>query len=353
MTTMLDKLKGGDRRSIGRADEVVSDIQKNQSLFKEVFKGLENHDPIVRMRSADVVEKITRKNPELLTGFENKIIKELSQIEQQEVCWHVALLLPRLSYTKKQEGEILDILKDYLSHKSKIVNVNSMEALAIMAIKNQRLKRDVKDTIQSQVASGSPAVQARGRKLLKRLSNEFADPKVEEAFNVFPPAIRKKLMRLRALIFDEASKTDGVGELEETLKWGQPSYLTTQSKSGSTIRLGREKKTKGDYAIYFKCQTTLVATIKDRFQDKFRYEGNRAILFNVDDKIPVRELRHCIALALTYHRNKKKGKKPNPDPPKVESQTGQFTEPRRARRTRRKSLKKSSWPSSLRGELKF
>jgi hypothetical protein len=137
------------------------------------------------------------------------------------------------------------------------------------------------------------------------MGKKIVDPKVEEAFNGYHPAVRKKLMRLRMLIFDVASETEGVGELEETLKWGQPSYLTTKSKSGSTIRIGREKKTEGDYAIYFKCQTSLVATFKERFKNKFRYEDNRAILFRVTDKIPVRELSHCIAMALTYHLNKK------------------------------------------------
>ena len=136
---------------------------------------------------------------------------------------------------------------------------------------------------------------------------KIVDPKVEAAFNAFSPVVRKKLMQLRKLIYDVAHKTEGVGELEETLKWGQPSYLTKQSKSGSTIRLGREKKTEGDFAIYFKCQTTLVPTFKELFKNKFRYEGNRAILFNVKDKIPARELRRCIAMALTYHLNKKNG----------------------------------------------
>ena len=137
------------------------------------------------------------------------------------------------------------------------------------------------------------------------MERKIVDSKVEAAFNVFPPAIRKKLMRLRMLIFDVAYEAEGVGELEETLKWGQPSYLTKKSKSGSTIRIGREKKTEGDYAIYFKCQTSLVATFKELYKNKFRYEGNRAILFKVNDKIPIRELRHCIAMALTYHLNKK------------------------------------------------
>ncbi len=172
MTKLIDKLKGGDRRSIGRADEVVSDIQKNNSLFREIFDGFYDNDPIVRMRSADVVEKVTRTNPEFLSGFENAIIKELSQIEQQEVCWHLALLLPRLSYTQKQEKEILKILMRYLAHKSKIVTVNAMEALAMLAVKNQALRRQVENTIESQIASGSPAIQARGRKLLKQLSKK-------------------------------------------------------------------------------------------------------------------------------------------------------------------------------------
>ena len=141
------------------------------------------------------------------------------------------------------------------------------------------------------------------------MSKEIVDPKVKEAFTVFTPAVRKKLMQLRSLIFDVAYKTEGVGGLEETLKWGQPSYLTKKSKSGSTIRLGREKKTEGDYAVYFKCQTTLVATFKELYPTKFRYEGNRAILFSVNDKIPLRELSHCISLALTYHLDKKKQKK--------------------------------------------
>jgi len=139
------------------------------------------------------------------------------------------------------------------------------------------------------------------------MGKNIADPRVKAAFNEFPPAVRKKLMLLRMLIFDVASDTDGVGELTETLKWGQPSYLTEKTKSGSTIRIGREKKTDGNYAIYFKCQTSLVASFKELYINKFRYEGNRAILFRLNDKIPVRELSHCIAMALTYHLNKKKG----------------------------------------------
>lgn len=60
--------------------------------------------------------------------------------------------------------------------------------------------------------------------------------------------------------------------------------------------------------MYFHCQTTLVDTFKELYHDKFRFEGNRSLLFNENDKIPVAELSHCIALALTYHLDKKSQK---------------------------------------------
>lgn len=93
----------------------------------------------------------------------------------------------------------------------------------------------------------------------------------------------------------------GLGALEETLRWGEPAYLT-QSKSGSTIRIDWKQKHPDLYAMYFHCKTTLVDSFREIHGDTFRYAGNRAILFAMEDEIPVKELKHCIALALTYHR---------------------------------------------------
>lgn len=135
------------------------------------------------------------------------------------------------------------------------------------------------------------------------------NPEVAAVFEAYPKKIRTKLMFLRRLILDVASKTAGVGELEETLKWGQPSYLTTKSKSGSLIRIDRINSQEGTYAMYFHCQTTLVDTFKEMYRNDFKFEGNRSIVFEEIDKIPVKQLRNCIALALTYHLNKKPANK--------------------------------------------
>ncbi len=125
-------------------------------------------------------------------------------------------------------------------------------------------------------------------------------------FQAYPKAMRARLMFLRQLIFDTAAQTDGVGELQETLKWGEPAYLTPQTKSGSTIRIDWKKSAATQYAMFFHCQTTLVETFRSLFPNDFKFEGNRSLVFDKDDEIPVDALRYCIAMALTYHLKKAK-----------------------------------------------
>ena len=140
------------------------------------------------------------------------------------------------------------------------------------------------------------AVQAR----MKR----FSDPRGASLFKAYPAAVRARLMALRELVLDTAARTAGVGALTETLKWGQPSYLTKETGSGTTVRIDRLKAGDG-YAIYFHCQSGLVGQFRELYPDTFRYDGQRAMQFAAKDRLPVRELRHCIALALTHHLRKK------------------------------------------------
>ena len=129
---------------------------------------------------------------------------------------------------------------------------------------------------------------------------------VAKVFDGYPPPMRRKLLALRKLILETAAATAGVGEIEETLKWGEPAYLTTNSKSGSTIRVGWEKGDPSQYAMYFNCQTNLVETFRMLFPGDFRFVGNRSIVFEEDDVLPVDALEFCIAAALTYHLGKMK-----------------------------------------------
>lgn len=139
-----------------------------------------------------------------------------------------------------------------------------------------------------------------------KVTSRMANSAVAQMFESYPPSLRTKLKTLRALILDVAATTPDVGAIDETLKWGQPSYLTTESGSGSTIRIDRVKSATPQYAMYFHCQTDLVETFRELYPDGFSFEGNRAIIFDAADKLPEKELRHCVGLALTYHLRKRK-----------------------------------------------
>ena len=127
-------------------------------------------------------------------------------------------------------------------------------------------------------------------------------PDVAATFAAYPPEIRKRILKLRKLILDVAARTQGVGVLEESLKWGEPAYITAASKSGSTIRIAWKKAKPTQYAMYFNCQTTLVHSFKTMFPTAFKFEGNRALAVEEADEVPVYALRICVAMALTYHQ---------------------------------------------------
>ncbi|MBT3358703.1 MAG: DUF1801 domain-containing protein [Rhodospirillales bacterium] len=131
-------------------------------------------------------------------------------------------------------------------------------------------------------------------------------PEVAEVFSAYPPPVRSKLLAIRQLIFESAAATEGVGPIMETLKWGEPAYLTEETKAGSTIRLGWKPSMLGSFAIYFNCRTSLVETYRRLFSDRLSFEGNRAILLKVTDDLDEKPLGICIAMALSYHRTKRK-----------------------------------------------
>jgi hypothetical protein len=128
-----------------------------------------------------------------------------------------------------------------------------------------------------------------------------SNPKVDEIFANYPDFVRDKMLFLRGLVIETAKETEGIDKLEETLKWGEPSYVT---KNGSTLRMDWKEKAPNQYAMYFQCTSRLVDTFRMVFDHKFQYEGNRAIIFQLTQKIPAEELKECIKASLTYHKVK-------------------------------------------------
>ena len=130
---------------------------------------------------------------------------------------------------------------------------------------------------------------------------------VSQVFEAFPPPVRRRLLDVRKLIFATATAHDEVGPLTEALKWGEPAYLTEETGSGSTIRLGRVKDSEHP-AILFNCKTTLIDTFRERFPDQFEYRQTRALLLPLSGTLPKQELTVCLSLALTYHLDRRRRK---------------------------------------------
>jgi hypothetical protein len=145
---ILKKLAGGDRRSIGRSNE----------------------DPVVCMRAADALEKITVQRPELLRPHKNALFEISGRTRQQEVRWHMAALFPRMNLRAKDRAAAVDILFDYLGDKSSIVKTFAMQGLADLAAQDPTLRPKILPLLKELTDTGTPAMRARGRKLLAGLA---------------------------------------------------------------------------------------------------------------------------------------------------------------------------------------
>jgi hypothetical protein len=111
---ILKKLAGGDRRSIGRSNEVAAQVLARPALFRVLVNGLTSENPVVRMRAADALEKVTVHRPDLLRPHRKTLLEISGQTAQQEVRWHMAPLFSRMNLRTRERAVAVDILFEYL-----------------------------------------------------------------------------------------------------------------------------------------------------------------------------------------------------------------------------------------------
>jgi hypothetical protein len=165
-------LLGGDRRSIGGVADVVVLIEQQPQCISSLVGCLRDEDACVRMRAADALEKISRARPLLLKSYKAALQTLLAETAQQEVRWHLALVLPRLPLSQSECRRVADVLQSYLEDRSSIVKTFAMQGLANLATKCASLRSPVVEMIRVHTRSGTPAMRARGRKLLQTLEHQ-------------------------------------------------------------------------------------------------------------------------------------------------------------------------------------
>ncbi len=169
MHSVLRKLVSGDLRQKGKSEAVVAEVLKKPVLFGALMDGLRESDPALRMRVADAVEKISRTRPDLLQPYKRDFILNIAETEQKEVRWHLAQLLPRLLLTARERAQVFGRLVEWLDDESRIVKTFAMQGLADLAAQDRSYQPRVLAIVRDLMASGIPAVQSRGKKLLPGL----------------------------------------------------------------------------------------------------------------------------------------------------------------------------------------
>jgi hypothetical protein len=166
MRTLASELAGGDRRSIGKSSVVVGEVLRHPSHFAEIIAGLTHDDLLVRIRCADVAEKISLRHPEWLEPYKHELLGLAKNSTEQELRWHLAQMLPRLKLDSPERRQTEAILLSYLEDKSRIVQTFALQALADLSAGDSEFRRRVMLLIGELHRRGSPAVRARARKLL-------------------------------------------------------------------------------------------------------------------------------------------------------------------------------------------
>jgi hypothetical protein len=167
-------LMGGDRRSIGRSNQVVAHVRRTPTLFSALVDCMHHEDELVRMRAADAVEKLTVTNPEWLRPFRVQLIKLAARAEQPELRWHLAQVIPRLELSRRDCLIVGAVLRRYLRDHSRIVQTFAMQGLADLTKQDPTLRNSIRSLLLSLTKTGSASVKSRGRKLLTKLRAESA-----------------------------------------------------------------------------------------------------------------------------------------------------------------------------------
>jgi hypothetical protein len=139
-------------------------------------------------------------------------------------------------------------------------------------------------------------ISARDRKGYKVAAQSLFQTTAQKKIESYPEGAKKALLKVRSIIL-EIAQQQSLGNVEETLKWGEPSYLV---KGGSAVRIDWKEKTPEQLFIFFNCKTKLIDTFRELYSDDLEFQGNRAIVLNLNESIPTAILQHCIELSLTY-----------------------------------------------------
>lgn len=167
MRDFATMLAGGDRRSIGRSDAVVSAVARAPQRFAELWECLTRTDPLVRMRAGDAIEKLTRDDPAPLAAHKKELLSGALDDGTAELRWHLTALVPRLTLTAREAEKAIARCEDLVRNDhSRIVQVMALQSAADLAARHPALAGRCADLLDYAKSAPAAALRARVRKLM-------------------------------------------------------------------------------------------------------------------------------------------------------------------------------------------
>jgi hypothetical protein len=164
-------LGGTDRRSIGRSNEVACLVLKNPRRFPELIACLWHENPVIRLRAADAAEKVSVKQPGLVQRHKAELLGLLAETTQIELRWHLAAIIPRLNLSSNERRRAIADLHRYLDDRSSLVKTFALQALFDLSQNDTALRENAKRLLEQALHSGTPAMKARARNILRKLAS--------------------------------------------------------------------------------------------------------------------------------------------------------------------------------------
>jgi hypothetical protein len=167
VTRLEALLEGSDRRSIGGAEQAARLIERSPEALAEAIRLMEHADPVLRMRSADALEKASRADASLLAPHKKALLGSIARDPQQEVRWHVLQIVARLPLTESERRQAVAMSRASIDHPSRIVAAEALTALFRLSEGDPALRREVVRLAHDCRSSSAPSMRSRAARLLK------------------------------------------------------------------------------------------------------------------------------------------------------------------------------------------
>ena len=165
--TIRQMLAPGRPLDPGRVWEVVELIEGQPRKLAQLIECLFDENSAIASRAADALERVTRDRPHHAQRWKEPLLGLLTETTEKKVRWNLALTIPRLKLTIPECRRISSVLSTWSDDPSSIVKTAALHGMADLTRQDPESLPDVLDLLRVAGRSGTPAMRARSRILLK------------------------------------------------------------------------------------------------------------------------------------------------------------------------------------------